>query len=194
MNNTGHRSTGNHSTGNHSTGNYSTGHYSTGHCSTGAYSTGDCSTGDRSTGHNSTGNWSISNNSTGHFSTEDYSGFSAFNKPCSFEDWDNAEIPSFLYFDLTKWIEESEMSDKEKEENENYATTNGYLKVFEYEGAWKNTWDNACDEDKNLLYALPNFDADVFKEISGIDVNQKTKELTVAEIEALLGYKIKIIK
>jgi hypothetical protein len=32
----------------------------------------------------------------------------------------------------------------------------------------------------------------VFKEISGIDVNEKTRDMTIEEIEKKLGYKIKI--
>ena len=44
-----------------------------------------------SIGYQSTGNWSISNFSTGHFSTEDYSGFGAFNKPCTPEEWNRAK-------------------------------------------------------------------------------------------------------
>lgn len=162
------------------TGYRSTGYYSTGNDSTGYYSTGNCSTGNWSTGHWSTGDWSISNYSVGHFSTEDYSPYGAFNKPCTKEIWDNSKKPFFIYFDLTKWIRSIDMTDKEKEENKSHITTGGYLKVYEYKEAWQIAWDSATDEDKELLYKLPNFDADVFKEISGIDVNEdssKNKEI-----------------
>ena len=59
-------------------------------------------TGYYSTGNYSTGNWSISDYSTGHFSTIDYSGFGAFNKPCTVEEWDDAEKPAFIYFKTTE--------------------------------------------------------------------------------------------
>jgi len=169
---TGDSSTGYSSTGNCSTGPYSTGNHSTGFCSTGCYSTGHRSTGNYSTGLRSTGSWSISNYSAGHFSTIDNTGFSVFNKPCSVEEWENVEKPKFIYFDLTEWINENEMSDKEKEDNPTYKTTGGCLKVYTYKEAWLNSWSSASDEDKELLYRLPNFDATVFKEISGIDVTK----------------------
>jgi hypothetical protein len=178
---TGDRSTGYRSTGYRSTGEYSTGDWSTGDCSTGDWSTGDWSTGDRSTGnystgYRSTGNWSISNYSTGHFSTIDYSGFGAFNEPCTPEEWEVAEKPDFLYFNLTEWVNESEMSEEEKEAHPSYKTTGGYLKVYNYKEAFMKSWDNAPAEDREKLFKLPNFDPEVFKEISGIDVYAKKEE------------------
>ena len=173
-----------------STGYRSTGDYSTGHCSTGSHSTGSHSTGDWSTGY-----WSISNYSTGHFSTIDDSGFSAFDKPCTREDWSKAEKPDFIYFNLTKWVSESDMTDKEKEDNPSYKTTEGYLKVYDYQEAWKIAYDKASKEDIELLKALPNFDAEVFEKISGIDVNDtKVEEMTMEEVCKALGKDIKIKK
>ena len=186
---TGYCSTGDYSTGDHSTGYGSTGNYSTGDYSTGNHSTGDCSTGNHSTGDCSTGNWSTSNYSSGHFSTIDYSGFGSFNKPCTIEEWNNAEKPRLIYFDLTEWVTVSNMTEQEKTDNPTYKTTGGYLKVYEYKEAWLKAWNSATEEDKQLLYALPNFDAEVFKEISGIDVNEKSNEYTIEQLEQLTGIK-----
>ena len=192
---TGYRSTGDWSTGDWSTGNCSTGNRSTGYRSTGDWSTGNRSTGNCSTGNRSTGDWSISSYSTGHFSTVDYSGFGSFNKECTKKEWDSATIPTFLCLDLTEWISSNNMTDQEKNNNQSHQFTGGYLKEYTYKEAWANAWKKATDEDKELLYKLPNFDKDVFKEISGIDIDKdNAKELTVAEIEKQLGYKIKIIK
>jgi len=182
---TGDSSTGYSSTGNCSTGYYSTGNYSTGSCSTGCHSTGHCSTGYYSTGFRSTGSWSISNYSAGHFSTIDNTGFSVFNKPYNVKEWENAEKPKFIYFDLTEWINENEMSDEEKEDNPTYTITGGYLRVYSYREAWKNAWKNASKKDKKLLYNLPNFNPKVFKKISGVNV---TKDKTYKKfIKKMLG-------
>ena len=177
---TGDRSTGNKSTGYRSTGDWSTGYKSTGYWSTGDWSTGNRSTGDWSTGNwstgdRSTGNWSISDYSTGHFSTRDYAGFDVFNKPCTVKEWNNANKPHFIFFDLTEWVKLCDMTNKEKTDNKTCETTGGYLKVYEYKEAWKIAWNKATSEDKQLLYDLPNFDSEVFKEISGIDIEQKRK-------------------
>lgn len=168
---TGNYSTGNWSTGDYSTGNYSTGHGSTGYCSTGYKSTGNCST-----GNYSTGSWSTSNNSTGHFSTIDYMGFSLFNIPCDPSVWMKCKKPYFIYrIKLTEWVYEGDMTEKEKSDNPTYETTGGFLKVYDYKEAWRIAYDNATDEDIEKLKNLPHFDADVFKEISGIDVRERNK-------------------
>ena len=169
---TGNRSTGNWSTGTWSTGDMSTGYNSTGYNSTGDNSTGNWSTGNLSTGNMSTGSWSISSWSTGHFSTEDYGGFGAFNKPCTPEEWNNAIKPNFLYsVSPTRWIPECEMTDKEKENNPSFKTTGGYLKTVTMKESWAEAWANKGKDDEAQLRALPNFDAKVFEEISGIDVD-----------------------
>ena len=132
--------------------------------------TNKTSTGNRSTGDCSTGDWSISDHSSGHFSTEDYSGFGSFNKTCTLEDWNAAEKPDFLFFDLTKWVKSSDMTEKEKRRDPSHEIKGGYLKVMDYKEAFQESYKNATDEDKALLLELPNFDPDVFFEISGIDV------------------------
>ena len=177
--NTGHYSTGDCSTGNRSTGHYSTGNRSTGDCSTGNRSTGHWSTGYRSTGNwstggYSTGKWSISNYSTGHFSTEDYSGFGTFDKPCTVEEWSAVYKPYWIYFSLTEWVDKEDMNYKEKEDNPSYKTTGGYLRVYEYQEAWRKSYDSVTREEQLKIKDLPNFDKDKFKQISGIDIDEDT--------------------
>jgi hypothetical protein len=196
---TGYYSTGYYSTGDYSTGNYSTGDHSTGDRSTGNYSTGDHSTGNystgyRSTGYRSTGDWSISKYSTGHFSTIDYSGFGAFNKPCTVEEWDNAEKPRWLYFKLTEWIEEKNMSDEEKEKYPVYKVIGGYLKVYDYKEAFQKAYNSATREEQLKIKNLPNFDADVFYEISGIRIDENKKEYSMDEIAKALNISVSELK
>lgn len=131
--------------------------------------------------------------STGYYSTIDYSGFGAFDKPCTLDEWENAEKPSFLYFYLTEWIIEKNMTEEEKENHPDYKTTGGYLRVYDYKEAWKRAWDGTTEEDRELLYKLPNFDKEVFKKISGIDVDEDINDDKTQEAMDLLkrkGYKI----
>jgi hypothetical protein len=65
------------------------------------------------------------------------------------------------------------MSDKEKTAFPTYVTTGGYLKEKSYVEAWRESWDKASLEDKKKVLSLPNWDNDIFKEISGIDVLQE---------------------
>lgn len=67
------------------------------------------------------------------------------------------------------------MTDKEKTNNPNFYVAGGYLKTKDYKQAWRDSWDEASDEDRRLILGLPNFDADVFLDISGIDVKKELK-------------------
>ena len=162
--NTGDRNTGNWNTGDRNTGNCNTGNWNTGNCNTGNWNTGNCNTGNWNTG-----NWNNANSETGFFNTIQSEYVNVFNKPCKKSNWNSAIKPSFLYFNLTEFISESDMNDLEKELNPNYKTLGGYLKRYSYKEAFKKSWDKATNEDKTLLEKLPNFDWEVFTEISGIE-------------------------
>lgn len=197
--NTGYRNTGNHNTGDYSTGDCNTGDYSTGDFNTGYKNTGDFNTGNYNTGDYNTGNHNIGDYNTGYFNTITPDEILVFNKKCKREDWNKCCKPYFMYFNLTKWIDEKDMTKKEKEENPTYKTTRGYLKVYEYKEAFRKSYYNLSEEEKTKqtkqLKALPNFDKDIFFEISGIDIDEKIKKkMTLKEIEKELGYEIEIIE
>ena len=85
------------------------------------------------------------------------------------------------------------MTDKEKQDNPSYKTTEGYLKVYDYKKAFKKSWDNADKEDRARIKELPNFDSTKFKEISGIDVEaDDVPEYTMEELTKMLGKNFKI--
>jgi hypothetical protein len=92
--------------------------------------------------------------------------------PCTLKEWQDCEKPNFIYFELTKWINSSSMTEEEKKANPNHQTTGGYLKVYGYQEAFKMSWDKASFDDKKKVFNLPNFDAEKFKLISGIDVSE----------------------
>ena len=66
------------------------------------------------------------------------------------------------------------MGKKEKEEFPTYKTQGGYLRKLTYKEAWKEAWNNKKEDELELLEALPNFDWEIFTEISGIE-KPKTK-------------------
>ena len=80
------------------------------------------------------------------------------------------EFPSFLYFDLTIWVSHDTATDKEKEEHKTeIGTCGGFLKTLEYKEAFRFAWDKADKEEHKKLLKLPNWNNEIFKEISGID-------------------------
>ena len=72
-------------------------------------------------------------------------------------------------FNLTEWIPYTE---EEMEKDESKKLIGGYLKTYTYQEACKNWWDGMHDENKAIICSMPNFDADIFKEITGIEVTQ----------------------
>ena len=64
------------------------------------------------------------------------------------------------------------MNDDEKKENPKFFVSEGYLKKRSYKDAWKLYWESDVNEsEKAEFLALPNFDADIFEDITGIRVN-----------------------
>ena len=98
-----------------------------------------------------------------------------FNKPTD-KKWDEIDHPHFVEFYLTKWIPEDEMTDEEKKADPQFYVRQGYLKTFTYKEAWANFWKDTDEENRKKFLALPNFDAQVFKGITGIDVSGNGKK------------------
>ena len=185
--NTGNRNTGNgntrdYNTGDWNTGNgntrdYNTGNWNIGNRNTGDYNTGNYNTGDWNTGNYNTGDWNKSSFNNGCFMTEEPI-IMMFNKPTSwtYQTWYSSDARYYLNQiprNVVGWIFESDMTDEEKENHPECKTTGGYLKVLDETECAQMWWDNANEEVKQCILDLPNFDAGIFKECTGIDVNKK---------------------
>jgi len=70
-------------------------------------------------------------------------------------------------FILTEWINYSK-EEMEKDESKNLI--GGYLKTYSYQEACKNWWANMTKKNREIIMSMPNFDAEIFKEITGIEV------------------------
>jgi hypothetical protein len=50
------------------------------------------------------------------------------------------------------------------------------LVTYDYKEAWKNFWNLISDDRKQEFLNLPNFDSEIFEEITGIKVNISKKQ------------------
>jgi len=118
-----------------------------------------------------------------------------FNVQVTEEEWDNAinSQPAFI-LPLTAWVKREEMTDEEKENISGWSEMDGYLKSQSYQDAWKEGWANASQEFKDWVKNLPHFNPELFEKITGIKFESEVKEMTVSEINKVLGYDVKIIK
>lgn len=69
-----------------------------------------------------------------------------------------------------------------------------FTKTTTYTDAWKEMWDGFKQEDKDFFTSLPHFDKDIFKEITGIDIEEEPEEMTMEEVCKALGRTVKIKK
>lgn len=91
---------------------------------------------------------------------------------------------------LTHWVDEKDMTKKDKENYSSYKELGGYLKVFRYEEAWATFWSSATQKQKDTILDLPEFDKDIFKEITGIDIKQDSVAQEAIKLLESKGYKI----
>ena len=168
--NSGNWNSGNRNSGNWNSGNRNSGNWNSGDRNSGNWNSGYCNSGNRNSGSWNSGNWN-----SGVFNSITPK-INMFNKATdwTYNDWyySNAyNVMANCPYTTTKFIETSEMSDEEKERHPEHKTIGGYLKTIiikqEDKQKW---WDGLSDTYKQTVYDLPNFDADVFEQCTGIKV------------------------
>ena len=173
--NTGIRNIGNYNTCDCNTGSFNTGDRNTGDCNTGNFNTGNCNTGNCNTGNFNTGDWNSTNYSTGFFNSEQQPIY-MFNQPTNMQQDDIYNLAGIRIwnrnFKNSWWIYSENMSVAEKAAHPEHETTGGYLKTVDFKTACKMMWAKLRDDEKSAVMQLPNFDAEVFKKITGISVEE----------------------
>ena len=129
---------------------------------------GDCNSGNCNSGNWNSGDCNSGNWNSGYFNT-DTPLVRIFNKDTDVKR-DDIIFPSFLCFDLTIWVSHDTATDEEKRVHKTeIETCGGFLKTLGYKKAFKLAWDKADKEEHKQLLELPNWNNEIFKEISGID-------------------------
>jgi len=110
-----------------------------------------------------------------------------FNKDSEYTYSEFCEKFSFVYPDLKicAWVLYKDLP--QSEQTTDTKNMGGMLKTLTYKEAWAEYWNRASDSDKEWFKSLPNFDAKIFEEITGINVEQQ-----VVEIIELNGKKYKL--
>ena len=189
--NSGNRNSGDHNSGDHNSGNWNSGDCNNGNRNSGNWNSGDRNSGDCNSGDCNSGDWNNGNRNSGNWNSGDCnsgnwnSGFfnsnepnvRMFNKDTKLKK-DDINIPSWCCFDLIVWVSHDTATEEDKEvHKKEIEICGGFLKTLEYKEAWKLAYDKTNDKEKIQLFNLPNVDADIFEEISGIDVRADYKKL-----------------
>ena len=135
---------------------------------------GDWNSGDWNSGDRNSGDWNKTNFSNGCFNTVEPKIY-LFNKPSelTYRDWCNSNARYLLNQipkDVLEWIWSDNMTEEEKAAHPEHTTTGGYLKHLDDSGRAVEWWHGLSEADKREIMNIPNFDKEIFKEITGIDV------------------------
>ena len=171
--NTGNGNSGDWNSGNGNSGDWNSGNSNSGNYNTGNGNSGNYNTGDWNSGNWNSGNWNSGNWNSGYLNTSAQKYSFIFNKQVEKSVLAQIEFPEFMRFTLTDWIPDYKMSQQEKERHPEYVTTGGYLKEYTYKEAFRKSFEVArrksdWPKQRQMLLNLPNFDAKIFEEISGI--------------------------
>ena len=147
----------------------------TGKACTGRCNSGDCNSGDWNSGNRNSGDWNKTSFSNGCFNTVSPKIY-MFNKPTDWtlEHWLNCRA-RYLLNQIDdcplEYVWFDSMTDEEKAAHPEAKTTGGYLKERTTADNARKWWAGLSADDRNIIFSLPNFDAAIFKEITGIDVD-----------------------
>ena len=174
MVNLGKACTGLRNSGDFNNGDFNSGDFNSGDGNSGNRNSGDWNSGNRNSGDGNSGDWNKTCFSNGCFNTELPKIF-LFNKPSdwTFRDWLDSDARYILMNCPTNaliWVRDYDMTEEEKQQHPEYSVTGGFLKNIEREGERQEWWDGLTKESKDSVMSLPNFDKNIFKEITGIDV------------------------
>ena len=144
---------------------------------TGKNCTGNRNSGNWNSGDRNSGDWNKTNYSNGCFNTIEPK-IKLFNKESdlTYNDWilsDARDLLNKIPTEILEWVWFNDMSEEEKEANPNAKDTDGYLKIMKPHECAQDWWDKLKDTNKKIILSIPNFDREIFKEITGIDVGEE---------------------
>ena len=174
--NSGNNNSGDSNSGNWNLGNWNSGGRNSGSRNSGNWNSGGSNSGDNNSGNRNSGYWNSGNWNSGIFNTEENPKIKIFDKESDWtiEDWLRSKtkvVMDCCPCSYSDFIDESYMTDEEKERHPEYKTIGGYIKTVTITKADRQKWwDDLTEEEKEAVKGLPNFDVDKFKECTGITI------------------------
>ena len=172
--NSGNYNSGDFNSGNHNSGDFNSGDYNSGNHNSGDFNSGDFNSGNHNSGDFNIGDYNSTNYSNGCFNTVEPK-ITLFNKPSewTYRDWLNSPARSLfqkINLNVVEWVFSDDMSDEEKAAHPEHKTTGGFLKKLDINDCYNKWWQSLSDKQKTVITDIPNFDPEIFKQITGIDV------------------------
>ena len=152
-------------------GNRNSGNCNSGNCNSGNRNSGNCNS-----GNCNSGDWNKCSFSNGCFNTVEPKIY-LFNKPSdwTYRDWLSSDARYLLNQipgDVLEYVWFEDMTDEEKAAHPEAKVTGGYLKQLDNSERGSIWWSKLSDHEKSIIKSIPNFDKEIFKEITGINVDE----------------------
>ena len=172
--NSGDYNIGSRNSGNRNNGLWNSGNCNSGFCNSGDRNIGDYNSGNWNSGNRNNGDWNKTNFSNGCFNTEEPKIF-LFNKPSdwTYRDWlksDARYLLNQIPRNVVDCIWSDNMTDEEKEQHPECEVVGGYLKILDESECGQLWWDSLSERYKNIIKAMPNFDKEIFEDVTGIKI------------------------
>ncbi len=180
--NSGKWNIGDRNSGDWNSGDGNSGYRNSGDSNSGDDNSGDCNSGDRNSGDRNSGDWNCGNWNSGVFNTDKSPKIKMFDRESEWTmtDWEQSAaniIMSSCPKRRVIYVPESQMTDEEKDSRPEYKNYGGYTgAVFETSEEKQKWWDALSEEDKDIIYKLPNFDAEKFEKCVGIHLKASGNE------------------
>jgi len=186
--NSGNRNSGNFNSGDFNSGNCNSGSCNSGGCNSGNFNSGNRNSGNRNSGSCNSGSCNSGNFNSGFFCTETPP-VMFFDRPSSLTHAQALNVIPFIDLPIgTTWVESDAMTADEKSSNPQHTTIGGFLRAHNLpiRQAFPQAWAKLSNEERAKWLSLPNFDAEKFLAITGVDVRKTAKVRlpngTVAEL------------
>ena len=172
--NSGYRNSGDRNSGDRNSGSLNSGDWNSGSRNSGNRNSGDCNSGDWNSGDWNSGDWNRCSFSNGCFNTAEPKIY-LFNKPSdwTYRDWLNSDARYLLNKipgGFLEYVWFQDMTDEEKTAHPEAEVIGGYLKQLDNSECGSIWWSGLNDYEKSIIKAIPNFDKEIFKEITGVNV------------------------
>ena len=101
-----------------------------------------------------------------------------FNKPSdwTYNDWlrsDARYLLNRIPKNVVEWLYSEDMTHEVKADHPTHETTGGYLKELDESDCAQMWWNGLLEHQRNIIKALPNFDAKIFKQCTGITIESE---------------------
>ena len=143
-------------------GDWNSGYMNSGNRNSGYRNSGDWNSGNWNSGDMNSGDWNSGDMNSGYMNG-DTPPIRIFEKETDVK-LEDIKFPNYFFFDLTRWVPDGSICE-------------GHLETDDYKVAWKKSWDKTDDADRRKTLKLPNFNAKIFLEITGIDIKKELKKV-----------------